>query len=125
VVTGPVDFALEKAATLEGQVVDDQGAPLAGATVRLAYKNLPAITFDWQTGEVETDAAGNFRITSATPNLDFYLEASHARFPVRLSETSLRAQPGEILKGALLTLATGRYVHWASTGRRRQPRGRR
>jgi len=107
VVTGPVDFALEKAATLEGQVVDDQGAPLAGATVRLAYKDLPAVTFDWQTGEVETDAEGNFRITSATPNCDFYLEASHTRFPVRLSETRLRAQPGETLKGAVLALLPG------------------
>jgi len=106
-VTGPVDFALEKAATIEGQVVDDQGAPLAGATVRLAYKDLPAVTFDWQTGEVETDAEGNFRITSATPNCDFYLEASHTRFPVRLSQSSLRAQPGEIVKGAVLTLLPG------------------
>lgn len=104
---GPIEFALERAATLEGQVVDEQGLPLAGATVRLAFKDMPPVVFGWQTGEVETDATGNFRIAGVTPSRDFYLEASHPRFPTHLSDAGLRALPGEALRGAVLTLRAG------------------
>lgn len=61
----------------------------------------------WQTGEAETDAAGNFRIHNVTPNRDFYLEVSHPKFTHCLSPTSLRAQPGEAVRASALTLSRG------------------
>lgn len=48
-ILGPVDFALEKAATLEGQVLDELGLAVAGATVGIAYRDMPPVTFGWQT----------------------------------------------------------------------------
>ena len=91
---GPVEFSLETAATLEGRVLDEQGLPVVGATVRLAYQYMPAVIFDWQTGETRTNVQGIFQIRNVTPNRDCYLEASHPNFAFRLGETALRALPG-------------------------------
>lgn len=102
-----VDFALEKAARLEGQVVDPQGLPVAGATVRLAYKDMPPVVFDYQSPEAKTDPQGVFRIRNVTPTRDFYLQASHPSHVFRFSDTSLRARPGEALQAPPLTLREG------------------
>lgn len=102
-----VDFALEKAATLQGQVGDPQGLPVAGATVRLAYKDMPPVIFDYQYAEAKTDPSGVFRIRNVTPNRGFYLEVAHPRFRLRLSNTPLRAQPAQALQAAPLTLTPG------------------
>lgn len=87
--------------------MDEQGQPLASATVRLAYKGMPPVVFDYQAGETETDSTGTFRIRNVTPNGDFYLEVSHPRFPLRLSDTPLRAQPAQALQAAPLALVPG------------------
>lgn len=44
---GPIDFELRSAATLRGKLVDEQGLPLAGATVRTVYLTGTPVFFDW------------------------------------------------------------------------------
>lgn len=107
VLFGAVDFALEKAATVEGQVTDELGLPVAGAIVRLAYKDLPPVVFAWEAPEAETDLVGRFRVRNVAPNVDFHLQASHAQFVPGFSETSLKAQPGEAVTILPLMLKRG------------------
>lgn len=102
-----VVLALERAAVLEGQVVDEQGQPMAGVTVRLGYKDMPPVIFDYLTAHAETDAAGTYRIHNVTPNRDFHVEATHPHFGVHFSETSLRGQPAAALQAPPLRLQTG------------------
>ncbi len=87
--------------------MDEQGQPLASATVRVAYLDMPPVVFEYQNVEAETDPSGIFRIRNVTPNRDFYLEVTHPRFPLRLSDTPLRAQPAQALQAVPLTLTLG------------------
>jgi len=103
----PVDFDLQRAAQVSGRVLDEQGLPLEGARVRVVYPSSPPVMLDWQTSETLTNPAGEFLLKNVTPNLDFYLEASHAEFPVLFSASSLRLATGEARQGVQLELRRG------------------
>ncbi|MFQ5664269.1 MAG: collagen binding domain-containing protein [Terriglobia bacterium] len=106
-ILGPVNFELEKAASVQGLVVDEQGLPLEGATVRVVYPDAPPVVFGWMMSETVTRADGAFNVKRVTPNRDFYLEASHREFPVRFSASSLRLAPDEDRPGVPLQLRRG------------------
>lgn len=105
--TGPVSFALERAATIEGKVVNEQGQPVKGVTVEIAYDDLPPVVFEYMTGRVETDSHGAFRIRGVASNRDFYLELSHPSFLARLSEREFRVQPAEARQLSPIALHKG------------------
>jgi protocatechuate 3,4-dioxygenase beta subunit len=91
---GPFDVQLTRAlGRLAGDVVDDRGAPVAGARLEIAMPNMAA---RWTT----TDAGGHFSVEGLGPG-PYRLSASHADFaPATVDDV----QPGD---GARVQLVPG------------------
>lgn len=71
-----VDFRLPRGGAIGGHVVDEDGEPAAGATVRvLAYQNLQGDRRLLQVDMVQSDDRGAYRVWGLSP-ADYYLSAA-------------------------------------------------
>lgn len=105
-----LELSLIKSALLRGTVRNPAGRPLAGALVKVLYPaDTPALgeiraTYQWETGEADTDAQGSF-VIPVHPERAFVVEASHPGF---LSAISAPRQMKTLGKAAVnLTLESG------------------
>jgi uncharacterized GH25 family protein len=72
----PVVVKLGPGGTVTGRLVDETGAPIAGATVRLYHRERTAEEIHanaHRARSIETDAAGKFQIDDVVPGIDFSL----------------------------------------------------
>ncbi|RKG82225.1 carboxypeptidase regulatory-like domain-containing protein [Corallococcus sp. CA049B] len=116
---GPWDFTLMRAMLVEGQVVDTEGLPLAGAHVKLDMTHgTPGRIWDLadlMEPVVESDAAGHFTVDSANagPNqLSVTAQGFRAvKLPVEVPSTGVRVvmSRGASVSGTVMD-ATGRPV---------------
>ncbi|WP_043433934.1 carboxypeptidase-like regulatory domain-containing protein [Cystobacter fuscus] len=72
--TQRVTVSLEPGAVLRGEVVDTQGAPIAGATVSVLPRASEAVT---------TDAQGQFEMRALNPGRPYLVEARHPAYDQR------------------------------------------
>jgi hypothetical protein len=75
---GPVTVTLRPWATLTGKLLDEDGKPLAGARVRIGYReesafHLAHAGIPVSEESVQTDAEGNFRVETVFPGMRFGL----------------------------------------------------
>lgn len=73
-------LALPRAVQIGGQVVDELGAPLAEASVKVVYETEAAPlsnSYQWETGDARTDDAGQFELV-VHPARPFIVVATHA-----------------------------------------------
>lgn len=108
--TKALELSLIKSALLRGTVRNPAGRPLAGALVKVLYPaDTPALgeiraTYQWETGEADTDAQGSF-VIPVHPERAFVVEASHLDF---LSVVSAPRQMKTLGKAAVnLVLESG------------------
>jgi hypothetical protein len=92
-----VEFYIIKVRTISGVVLNPTSKPVAGAEVRVIYREeAPApgalvTSYQWESGEVKTDIQGKFEL-DVHPEKEFVVEASHPDFlgvisaPIRVSE---------------------------------------
>jgi protocatechuate 3,4-dioxygenase beta subunit len=88
--TTPVELVLSKAATVRGLVLDELSRPVEGARVALAYRNrgVPSkirAQYQWETGNMITDAHGQFEVREVPFGRDFIVTASHPDFAISQS----------------------------------------
>lgn len=117
---GGMTLELERAATIEGIVVADDGAPLEQLTVLARPADPRAASASAGTPEIVDRDAGRFRIDGIAPGRVVVLARARGRIAARSTEIDLAA--GEAREGLLLTLErgglalTGRVVDRASRG---------
>jgi hypothetical protein len=81
-----VPFPLEEAASLSGRVADAFGAPVAGATVRVAYSgDVSPFLIAADLGETQTNTNGEFTLSHVNPGQPFVVEALTPVHPVTYS----------------------------------------
>ena len=75
------DFRLVKAVPLHGVITDEKKRPLADARVKVSYEQEPGFTntFQWEEGDVRTDAEGRFTI-AVHPERAFIVQAASQGF---------------------------------------------
>jgi protocatechuate 3,4-dioxygenase beta subunit len=100
--TREIEFRLIKAGTVRGTVLDSTGNPIENAQLSVIYadeftaRGAIAATYQWEMGEVRSDATGAFAI-AVHPEKEFIVEASHPAFlgevssPMRFSRMPSRA----------------------------------
>ncbi|MCI0524976.1 MAG: carboxypeptidase-like regulatory domain-containing protein [Acidobacteria bacterium] len=100
--TREIEFRLIKAGTVRGTVLDSAGNPIENAQLSVIYadestaRGAIAATYQWEMGEVRSDATGAFAI-QVHPEKEFIVEASHPAFvgevssPMRFSPMASRA----------------------------------
>ncbi|HKQ61753.1 MAG TPA: carboxypeptidase regulatory-like domain-containing protein, partial [Candidatus Polarisedimenticolaceae bacterium] len=110
---GPT-LALRPAAAIEGQVVDAEGRPVAGAEVQLAVKPTPG-TMRIEIGRAtvapraQTTAAGRFRLSSVDPQPSWIARVRAAGFaPASVDVTGL--EPRRTKTGVRITLTQGKTL---------------
>lgn len=91
--------AQSETGTLGGRIVDEQGTPLPGATVRVAGPGEPQTAF--------TDQNGEFRIEDLEPGQYTGTMELDGFLPVRLEDVDVRAGVDETLDDIRLSLAPG------------------
>jgi len=102
-----VPFSLEEAASLSGRIVDTRGAPVIGATVRVAYNgDIAPFLIAADLGETQTDTNGEFTVSNVSPGQRFVLEALTSVHPVEYSLPLILA-PAQKYANAELVLKTG------------------
>jgi hypothetical protein len=115
---GPVQFVLFPSGSVSGRVVDESGAGIAGATVRVSYPGEPrSFWFGQEVGEAISDASGNFTVPLVARGRRFVLQAeSPDRLPssaVPLTAgtaelggiTLILARKGQAVRGKVLDMA--------------------
>lgn len=98
-----IEFHLVKTVIVHGQVLDEAGAPIEDAMIKVIYapdaapEGAIAAAYQWEvgeSGEIRSDARGAYSI-AVHPEKAFVLEASHAKYqPVRraMAPTAAREQ---------------------------------
>jgi Carboxypeptidase regulatory-like domain len=106
-----LEFYLIKGRTVRGVVRDQMNTPISGARVNVIYtreatdaSSLTA-SYQWEKEETVTDQTGQFELRDIHPEQEFAVEASHPKYPGRVTEPfRFRAQTGELS----LNLSLGR-----------------
>ena len=116
-----VPFSLEEAASLSGRIVDTRGAPVTGATVRVAYSgDIAPFLIAADLGETQTDTNGEFTVSNVSPGQLLVLEALTSVHPVEYSVPLVLA-PAQKYAHADLVLKNGGQLNLlvrdAGTGR--------
>ena len=93
---------LEPLGTLRGRILDDDGQPIAGVQVRLAYAHKfiyhPVDSWGARSEQITTDNNGHFRIERIIPGLELSLSAKEKAKFLSLGDEQKRRlslQPGE------------------------------
>ena len=75
------DFHLVKAVPLKGVITDEKKRPLADARVKVSYEQEPGFTatYQWEEGDVRTDAEGRFTM-AVHPERAFIVQAASKGF---------------------------------------------
>ncbi len=100
----PVRIALQEVGTLSGQVVDPDGKPIAGATVRVDFRSQARfLRFSGPPLESRSDPEGLFRIKDVTPGpVDLVAQASGWQAG---TVAGLELRSGEDKRGIEITLS--------------------
>lgn len=96
-------FELTRTASITGKVLDPTGAPVPGAEIRLS-----ALSPVGRDGVVETDAEGQFHLTSVGPGPIMFGATSDEWAPS--DEEELELEPGGELTGWSIHLSAGGHV---------------
>jgi hypothetical protein len=86
-----VEFYLTKGKSVRGVISDKFNSPIAGARVNVAYVreatevSSVAASYQWESGETETDQLGRYEISNLHPEQEFIIEASHPKFLTAVS----------------------------------------
>ena len=116
-----VPFSLEEAASLSGRIVDTLGAPVVGATVRVAYSgDIAPFLIAADLGETQTDTNGEFTVSNVNPGQRFVVEALTSVHPVEYSFPRILAPAQKYANGDLVLKTGGQLnllVRDAATGR--------
>ena len=116
-----VPFLLEEAASLSGRIVDTLGAPVVGATVRVAYSgDIAPFVIAADLGETQTDTNGEFTVSNVNPGQRFVVEALTSVHPVEYSSPRILAPRQKYANGDLVLRTGGQLnllVRDAATGR--------
>lgn len=108
-----VVLALTRGATVRGRVLDESGAPIAGATVRAHVDDRTRGLMDWtlsmpSTRDIESAADGSFELTALTPGkLNVLVE--HKGF-VNGDSGELELVDGAVVADVVVRLARGGSV---------------
>jgi len=115
--TTTVDLPLTLGATLSGRVVDERGAPVASAAVRLRssgamrFEGLPRLRGAGPgEPELRTAADGTFRAERVAPGDDRQLVVSHPEFEPR-TVAGIDLVAGKVKSGVIVVLRRGLEVH--------------
>jgi hypothetical protein len=109
--TRQVEFRLIRSGVVRGIILDSGGGAVADARIRLIYadetsaRRAIAATYQWEMGEVRSDAAGSF-VAEVHPEKEFIVEASHPGFIGEVSEP-MRLVPTEDRESVKLSLSRG------------------
>jgi hypothetical protein len=112
--TQHVNFYLTKVKLVRGVVLSPTGRALTGAHIRVLYPAEPlargviATTYQWETGEVQSDLQGNF-VIDVHPEKEFVVEASHPDYLGTVS-SPIRLTPNEKVASVKLSLSKGADV---------------
>ena len=103
-----VPFSLEEAASLSVRIVDTLGAPVVGATVRVAYcGDMAPFLIAADLGETQTDTNGEFTVSNVNPGQRFVVEALTSVHPVEYSSPLMLATvPSSVSEAARLSAAS-------------------
>ena len=116
-----VPFLLEEAASLSGRIVDTLGAPVVGATVRVAYSgDIAPFLIAADLGETQTDTNGEFTVSNVNPGQRFVVEALTSVHPVEYSSPLMLAPRQKYVNRDLVLKIGGQLnllVRDAATGR--------
>ncbi len=100
----PVTIRLAPAATIKGQALDESGAPIADAVVRINYARENASELErfarLEHPPVKTDAEGRFRVENVVPGERFVLDFKQGDtyFRAKLSDEQRELKAGETLE---------------------------
>ncbi len=92
---GPRTLKLAPCASIAGRILDEGGAPIAGANVEASL--LPMVDFGRSLPEVRTDAEGRFRIEHVLPGTNYELFAYGPSIEQQTVASSVEVQPGKMI----------------------------
>ena len=105
-----IDFTLEEPIEVSGQVLSDQGTPLAGALVRVQYPDRTSQPFQFtqESGNWVTNAQGEFVLEFVRPQDRFVLEAKATGY--KAAQAPAQYGTGLPITGLRLQLAAGATI---------------
>lgn len=111
--TGNVVLRVQRLATIEGVLVGEDGAPIAGSRVQAESGGRRSRDIDsfslGARGDATTGDDGTFRIDSVAPGSVTLVARGVGHLPVRL--TSVPVAPGEAVRGLRMVAAAGATAH--------------